>query len=606
MTNHQQVGQILINLRKKRHVNQDILCRGLCTVSAFSRYERGERIPDRLLLNALVQRLGGSAEYIITAVSDAEYSYLCWKRDIRMAAEEGGDEGTGRLRALLEAPVTYRSASKCALQDQFLYYMRACLMDGAGNYPESIRLLESAIDLTASGYREQMDELLLSAEEVEMMARLSEMYLKNGDRIAAEKLLRGIICYVEKNFRWGVLLDVYPAVARLLAPLLLEEGDLSECERICGRAIEILLRAGSGRALRELLDCYVRCGSESSYTVKYRRWLWTLESVEKSYGGAGGGMYHWEQEIYLVSEIIRSYRKTRGLSQEEMSFDLFSARTASSSESGKHALHRNSYSAVREKLAIEEDYVNPMLNTEDYETLEIMQRMIRAFTVYHYDKAYDCLREIEERLERSGEIRDKYNQKRVQLYHTLIGFSMGDISREQLIIASTEALDCSYEEIFEEIFWNRFLSKDRADFLNYIAVSIAGEDPEKAIYIWEHILEKLEKSKVGLGDRFGAAMTAISNLTTRYGVTESFRKCIDTCEKGIRLCFQTGRFSKLGHLIGDRAESLICLGNEKETYRDAFRQAYYLCDMFEVKHCVEYYDEFYRENFESDAVWYEF
>lgn len=606
MTNHQQVGQILFNLRKKRHVNQDILCRGLCAVSSFSRYERGERIPDRLLLNALVQRLGGSAEYIITAVSDPEYSYLCWKRDVLMAAEEGGDEGTGRLRALLEAPVTYRSVSKCVLQDQFLYYMRACLMDAVGNYPESIRLLESAIDLTASGYREQMDELLLSAEEVEMIARLSEMYLKSGDRTAAEKLLRGIVRYVEKNFRWGVLLDVYPAVARLLAPLLLEEGDLSECERICGRAIEILLRAGSGRALRELLDCYVRCGSENTYTVKYRRWLWTLESVEKSYGGTGGGMYHWEQEIYLVSEIIRSYRKTRGLSQEEMSFDLFSARTASSSESGKHALHRNSYSAVREKLAIEEDYFNPMLNTGDYETLEIMQQMIRACSVYNYEKAYDCLREIEERLERSGEIRDEYNQKMVGIYRAMVSFSLGKATGEQLREASLSALGCRYDDIFEETFWNCFLSSNRADYLNYIAISLAREDPDTAIYIWEHILAKLEKSRVALGDRFCAAMTTIGNLTTRYGLAGRFRECIDMCNRGIRLCSQTSRFLKMGHLIGDRAEALICLGDEKETYRDVFRQAYYLCDMFGVKLSVKYYDRFYRENFESDAVWYEF
>ena len=604
MKDNQQVGQVLTSLRKNRHVNQDILCMGLCTTSSFSRYERGERIPDRLLLKTLVQRLGGSAEYIVTAISDPEYTYLCWKRDVLIAAEESGEKGIRRLRELLESPKKFKTVSSCALQDQFFYSMQSFLLGADGNYPEGIRLLDAAVKQTAPGYGEGMEGLLLSAEEIMMTVRLSELYLKNGERSAAEKLLREIIRYSEKHYRWGVLLDVYPAAARLLAPILLEEGDFLKCERICGRAIEMLLCSGSARALKELLDCYLRCGSENAYTVKYRRWLWALEGADEAYGGAGGGIYHWEQEIYLISEIIRSYRSTRGLSQEEMSSDLFSARTASSLERGKHALHQNNYRAVREKLSIKEDYFNPMLNTGDYDTLEKMQQVIRACTVHHYDKALGCLKEVEERLEKSGEIRDTYNRKRLEIYRTMIGFSLGRITGEQLIAASVKNLECCYEDIYEETFWNCFLSNDRADCLNYIAISIAKKDADRAIYIWEHILEKLEKSRVGLGDRYGAAMTAICNLTTRYGITGRFRECIDTCDKGIRLCFQTGRFTKLGHLIGDRTEAVICLGGEKESCRDAFRQAYYLCDMFAVSNSVGYYDRFYRENYDPNVEWY--
>lgn len=44
--------------REKQGISQERLCRGLCAVSALSRYENGERIPDRLLMNALIQRLG--------------------------------------------------------------------------------------------------------------------------------------------------------------------------------------------------------------------------------------------------------------------------------------------------------------------------------------------------------------------------------------------------------------------------------------------------------------------------------------------------------------------------------------------------------------------
>lgn len=49
---------LLTKEREKQGISQERLCRGLCAVSALSRYENGERIPDRLLMNALIQRLG--------------------------------------------------------------------------------------------------------------------------------------------------------------------------------------------------------------------------------------------------------------------------------------------------------------------------------------------------------------------------------------------------------------------------------------------------------------------------------------------------------------------------------------------------------------------
>lgn len=65
--------------REKQGISQERLCRGLCVVSALSRYENGERIPDRLLMNALIQRLGKSSDELTTMISCQEYAYFEWR-----------------------------------------------------------------------------------------------------------------------------------------------------------------------------------------------------------------------------------------------------------------------------------------------------------------------------------------------------------------------------------------------------------------------------------------------------------------------------------------------------------------------------------------------
>lgn len=71
--------------REKQGISQERLCRGLCAVSALSRYENGERIPDRLLMNALIQRLGKSSDQLTTMISCQEYAYFEWKRKVKEA-----------------------------------------------------------------------------------------------------------------------------------------------------------------------------------------------------------------------------------------------------------------------------------------------------------------------------------------------------------------------------------------------------------------------------------------------------------------------------------------------------------------------------------------
>lgn len=84
------VGEILYSLREEKKIRQEKLCRGICMGSTLCKYERGESIPDRLVLNILLQRMGQSPDKLITALSSTEYEYLQWRKEV-LTAVSGRD-----------------------------------------------------------------------------------------------------------------------------------------------------------------------------------------------------------------------------------------------------------------------------------------------------------------------------------------------------------------------------------------------------------------------------------------------------------------------------------------------------------------------------------
>ena len=57
-----ELGGLLLRLRKEAGLSQGLLCSGLCSVSRYARIEREELEPDFFLLDRLMGRLGKSVE----------------------------------------------------------------------------------------------------------------------------------------------------------------------------------------------------------------------------------------------------------------------------------------------------------------------------------------------------------------------------------------------------------------------------------------------------------------------------------------------------------------------------------------------------------------
>lgn len=145
----------VVDLLKERivetHVKRENLCRGLCTLSALSKYLGGERRIDRLLLTALMQRLGLSPDNFATLLTEEEYRYFEWRQRLAVAQMEGNWEGVERL--LEEEAAAKDFSGNQPLREQFRLMIQGKLQEKlSGDRSQSFELICAAVEKTLPGF----------------------------------------------------------------------------------------------------------------------------------------------------------------------------------------------------------------------------------------------------------------------------------------------------------------------------------------------------------------------------------------------------------------------------------------------------------------------
>lgn len=607
MTN-QKIGEILYVLRMQRGLRQEELCRGLCSKAALSRYELGERTPDRLLLNALMQRLGKSADKMATILFMEEYEYLLWKKQVLLAVGQGNMKRLGRL---LKEPQALSVKVNEVLQRQFYFQMQAILADRVEqNLEKSIELQKKAVELTLPGLRfDRMHQYLISIEEMQLILCLAEQMKRGGREEEACSLLLGIADYSQIHYSdKEAQVKIYPKAVKIAAPLLLGQKRYVECALLCQKAIDLLRWQGVLYDMAALMEAYLQCcreGVSGEQERHYEKQLSALKEVYQEYGmdvyqTENPALYYSNQEIYLVDEVIKMSRMDRSLSQEMLSEGICTPETLSRIESGKRAPNARNFHALMEKLDVDQDYYNGKLDTDDFLLLEKKRELDRAIALRNWQEARRILEELKMELDMSSPL----NQQMLQLDENAVLFGEKQIGSNDFLAICEVVLKCEGEGWKKDDFWRQFLTYDKVKVLNSIAVVYMEKNQqEKAVFIWEHILLQLEQSKVELTDRYVSSMLVIINLSIGYGELGRFEDCLNMCEKGIQLCFESGRGVRIAKLICTKAETLYELG-DKEACQNYLRQAYYLSDLMFTDRTTSYIDNFYNKRYAGERKWY--
>ena len=574
--------------REKQGISQERLCRGLCAVSALSRYENGERIPDRLLMNVLIQRLGKSSEQLTTMISCQEYAYFEWKRKVKEALKK---QNISLAQELLQKKEALNGTVNAALQEQFYRYIQGILKGTCADISD----LEEAIRLTHPEFSGKIEEEdLFSIQELNLLLFYAKCKMQKEAEQGRE-LLEVLLQYIQEHITdIQAKNQIFPRAVSIYCQEVKGNQFSEKRYLLCKEALENNVKDQSfeyALSILEDLEKDSRCFGKDADC--YQVWKNALKAVYQETEIETTWM-EWGIEIpenlFLIPEILLSARVEKGFSQEEASEGICTPETYSRIETGKRSPSLKNLEALENRLEIKQGYLIGEVWTNDFSVLELTQKLRMAVSNLDLEIWEECQKKLEEKLDLSKKINRQY----VEGYRTCLEYQQGKISEAEWISQHKKTL--SYTLAFEE--WMKAhrtgmrqgFTDQEAVLLQQIALAekIRGEK-EKAVEIWELLLKDYGRSRIRMENHFKEVILIWSNLANTLPDVGKTKEGIVLAEKGIRMVLEKGQ-GPLNMLFANRIYAMKEAG--QDVRKEQFEQAYALSEMFgdlELQNSLKYY-----------------
>lgn len=604
--NKDNVGAIILTLRTKLGISQIELCKGLCTNRTLSRIELGERLPDKLLLDAILQRLGKSPDKLETILTEKEYMLYCQRRAIET------DIINYDFDSAKEKLEEYRRSKECkdTLQRQYISKIDAVLADEAEhNVEKSICILREAAEMTMPHWEtEEKIKFFLGTEEAQILLLLAQNYLDTNRMKKAYEILEKLFIYLETRYSdEEEKVKVYPKCAYLLVTILWEKCAYKKAMKICEKAIDLLTKNGVIYHLPELMQIYIlglekQGNDELANKIRIQRQ--SLLEVYEEYGVALNNrnsnilLVNVQHELYLCNEIIRDERINRGETQEQLSENICSPETLSRIESGKRAPSRRNFNAIMSKLGIDKTMYNSYVSAKDFSIYEERRNISKFIARHEYTEARKAFDELLKKMD-SNIIE---NKQYILSTEAILDRTLGIITNEEALIKNYKALSYTFKN-YQHGFY-RILSRQEVIIINQIAIIYRRlGNIEKAISILNSVLKTYENSKIDVMYHYSACSMLMINLSAYLEENLEIEKALKICNKGISLDLKCGRGNRLGSLLANKACSLEHAKNVKMSIR-YFELSYYLSDL--MQNYVDRNDikKYFEKNYNSHKDWY--
>lgn len=580
----QTLMDLLNKIIEEQHVNRSELCRGLCSGAALSRYLSGERRMDRLLLSALMQRLGKSPDKFVSLLTDAEYRYFDWRMRLLNSVADGELEEAERLLSARE-PVDAELNEP--VQRQFYLMMRGVLQeklhaDKAGAMAFYDRAVRATIPDFAGKLRQQS---FLCVQEINVLLLWQE-YLGDGETFAG--LLDFLINYVCRHFGdERELVKVYPRLAAKYLPYLRKKECYGEMYDLSKRAFEMMTSLYYFVCEEQILGAYIESAEKigkaeevAKRKVQLASWSRMKKALREDFGISERDEWHvWDlwQEAELLREVIERRRRQQGMSQEALSEDICTPETLSRIETGKRAPSRRNFQALAKKLGVREDYYYSVIETDDFQLLEECFRLDLMIETRQWQKAKETVEHLEQRLD----MENCQNRQYLGEIRYILGIYLDDTPKEQ-IGRLTTLLNLTIPEIpltenvrdWSEAFWCTVFTSEEISIMSDMVQELRHNGKqEDSFYLLEKLYEYYKRSTVRPEFHFRTFMRVLAWLSIFLGTSGRYEECVQCSREGIALCFVSRKMTDMGLFVNDIANAKECLGDKTfalQYYRYAF------------------------------------
>lgn len=413
-------------LRLKRRCSLQQLCEGLCTSQEASYLESGKRLLNKLLQDAIVERLGIGAEDYEHFLGYMEYDR--WEARQRILHNITFEQGERAKGLLMEYCAKYveDSGTEKRLEKQFYLSMLAQIRRYDGASEEELRLLfEEAIRLTVPALEHKsISQQILSLKELNLILE-AEQYREGGERLSR---YREVVEYIEGAGMDGRgMAKIYPKAvfflcrsriaARGVQPLSV--SDTTMLLRYCNCAVDVLRSNYRMYFLWELLDMRVQLLEQlaewfkssgepekaDSLGVFYQENIEWKEMLEQIYGEYQVPKETFEycylyvmKGVYCINDVIRIRRLMLGMKLGELCDGICDRKTLRRLERRETMPQKAIVERLFERLGLSGELTRTELITDDPDARRLMEQMRGLENDRQWEAAEDLLKQIKTRV----------------------------------------------------------------------------------------------------------------------------------------------------------------------------------------------------------------
>lgn len=420
-------NMFLTMMRKEQGVTLAQLGWGLCSVSMLKRIEMGDRLPDKMLRDRLLDRLGIVNDGFIDFLWPNEYTLWRSRQKLLCAIEDKDFRMAEKIIGQYEQQA---SGNGNKLERQFYLVMRAQVMQHQNDSQDKLCMVYyNALNLTLSGCSiDQWKGSLLSVQEWDMLLE----YIRCGGDVGRVPISAGdtyqmaayeaLLSELQKStMDIYCLVKIYPKAAYYLCK---EWKKVPQAERrdnkilqICSNAVEMLRSTNRMFYLYELLEIM-----EQTLTEMQRKEMDACEQADLL-GGLSeqvrvwreilAELYHdkcvsekmencvylyWQTMNHNIGDVVRKRRKMLGISAEALCQGICDAKTLRRLESGKYKTQREIVGELFERLGLSLEYQCQQIVTDSNEALVLYNEVSKALDNRDTETAEKILPRLKELL----------------------------------------------------------------------------------------------------------------------------------------------------------------------------------------------------------------
>ncbi len=551
----QQFGAFIRSVRKKQHIIQEELGDGIYNIALISRIEQGKFLPNKLIRDRLLERLGESSYDYETYLEVEDYkqwqvqNVLIYSLDVMELC---------KVEELLQQyEKRYKEKNKVSKQFYFVMLLQWLELNGIIKKEHNF-ILEQAVKLTIPQIdKKTISSLILSVCELNLV--LEYITYKNRDNLYENYM--ELFWYIEQErfdlesralfysklafyfcqYQWKQLQNgkentKIVAIAKEMLQICTKGIEhlrnhkkiyfAWELLQMKQKIVELLLEKEENIS-QEQIDSYKKEQEEAKAFFEVLDKLYEKYHIKKETNRYT--IFYRKQEVYCINDVIRARRSMfqvpfKTLEEEK----ICSTKTIRRIEKSIFNVQREVAQQLFHKFHLSIEMQRSLIVTDSQEAIRLEQN----YRVMTNQREYAKAREIIKRLKEMIFMEEEINRQYIEYEELHLAYKMEEISKEEfiqcaiVILGYTMPLDYVLKSIEDRKGTNKnreqYFTNMELTILYNIAQELEEEQKEQYFLILQEYLEALEEKMtipciIGM---YGLIMSAIASHMGNIGQFE--------------------------------------------------------------------------------------